>query len=298
MTSDDAVRAILEVSDALAGDVDFEAALSLVADAALALTGASHASVRLLAAGEGVLLATARAGEGVATAPKLFRRGEGLMGWVVERGRGLVVPDVRADEPYREVPGQGFPIGAMVLEPLIVGGVVGGVLSASSPRVDAFGDAAVLAFKLLARCTQFPLERARLQRLAVVDQLTLALAPSTLDPSLLRALDDARKSGRPFSLLFFDLDRFKGVNDRYGQSPRRWASRPGTGRRAERTSSGAPTRRSTPRRRSAAFARASREAAEAPQKRTVTSSEAPVTPTAGVNETDGGDGAPGLGSCS
>lgn len=218
MNAHDALRTILTVSDALAGDVAFDRALTLVADAALAVTGASHASVRLLAPGEGVLLATARAGEGIATAAKPFRRGEGLMGWVVEHGQGLVVDDVRKEPRYREVPGQGFVIGSMVLEPLVVGGVVGGVLSASAAVPDAFGDTEVLAFKLLARCTQFPLERARLQRLAVVDQLTLAFAPSTLSPSLDRALDDARASGRPFSLLFFDLDRFKSINDRYGHA--------------------------------------------------------------------------------
>jgi two-component system cell cycle response regulator len=218
MRAEDALRAILEVSDALGGEVEFERALSLVADTALLLTGASHASVRLLAPGEGMLLATARAGEGVAMAPKPFRLGEGLMGWVVEHGEGLLVDDVRADPRYRELPNQGFIIGSMVLEPLVVGGVVGGVLSASAPDRHAFDDTAVVSFKLLARCTQFPLERARLERLAIVDPLTLAFAPSTLAPSLARALTEARDAARPFSLLFFDLDHFKGVNDRYGHA--------------------------------------------------------------------------------
>lgn len=218
MSAVESLRAILEVSDALAGELDFESALGLVADVALVVAAAGHASVRLLAADEGVLLASARAGEGASALPKPFRRGEGLMGWVVETGTGLVVNDVESDRRYRRVAGQGFAIGSMLVEPLLVGGSVVGVLSASSPKVNAFSDEHVLAFRLLARCTQFPLERARLQRLAILDQLTLAFAPATLEPKYVQSLSEARERKQALSLLFFDLDRFKTVNDGFGHS--------------------------------------------------------------------------------
>jgi two-component system cell cycle response regulator len=215
-SASEALRRILAVSDALAGDLEFDQALGLVADSAVVVAGATHASVRLLAPDEGILLASARAGEGSTAPPKAFRRGEGLMGWVLEFGQGLVVGDVNADARYDRVEGQGFEIGSMILEPLVVGGVVVGVLSASSPQVNAFGSDQAMAFKLLARCTQFPLERARLQRMAVLDHLTLAFAPSTLASKLAHILDEARVTGGDVSLLFLDLDHFKAVNDTHG----------------------------------------------------------------------------------
>lgn len=48
------------------------------------------------------------------------------------------------------------------------------------------------------------------------DPLTHALNLRSLHPSLRRALALCRDSGVPFSLLHFDLDRFKAVNDEYG----------------------------------------------------------------------------------
>ena len=67
------------------------------------------------------------------------------------------------------------------------------------------------------------LERARLlqrnamlQQQTILDDLTTAFNRRHLDAYLEEELERDRRYGRTFSILFFDLDRLKEVNDRYG----------------------------------------------------------------------------------
>ena len=57
---------------------------------------------------------------------------------------------------------------------------------------------------------------ALLQQQTILDDLTTAFNRRHLDNYLEEELERDRRYGRTFSLLFFDLDRLKDVNDRYG----------------------------------------------------------------------------------
>lgn len=59
---------------------------------------------------------------------------------------------------------------------------------------------------------------ARLQSLSTTDQLTELPNHRALQILLEKECERARRFGRPFSLLFFDGDRFKQVNDTYGHA--------------------------------------------------------------------------------
>jgi diguanylate cyclase (GGDEF)-like protein len=56
----------------------------------------------------------------------------------------------------------------------------------------------------------------RLETIATTDTLTGLANRQMFDDQLHRALNRARRSGRPLSLVIIDLDRFKTVNDRHG----------------------------------------------------------------------------------
>lgn len=55
-----------------------------------------------------------------------------------------------------------------------------------------------------------------LERQATRDHLTGALNRRAFDDSLRQALEQAERDSMPFTLLLFDIDHFKQVNDRYG----------------------------------------------------------------------------------
>jgi len=57
-----------------------------------------------------------------------------------------------------------------------------------------------------------------LYRLSVTDHLTGAYNRRYFVEMLEREVERARRMGRPFSLIMFDLDRFKSINDRFGHA--------------------------------------------------------------------------------
>jgi diguanylate cyclase (GGDEF)-like protein len=192
-----------------------EESLHAVTDAALTLVQANHASIRLLDGSHSELLSGARSGAGTTTRPMHFRRGHGLIGWVVEYKEAVCLDDV--DKDPRFVPGkQGFSIRSMLAEPLWSAGQVIGVLSVSSAKRRAFDADDRLLTRLLANCCTPPVERARLRRLAMTDDLTLAYNQRYMSPRVNEEIERARRSGQPLSVLLVDLDHFKNVNDVHG----------------------------------------------------------------------------------
>ncbi len=195
-----------------------EAALASVTRAALALVSADHASVRLLDSTRASLLSGARAGVGADTRPIAFRPGEGILGACVAEQRPFRIDDVSLDPRFVRPTTQGFPVRSIVCEPLWSSGEVVGVLSVTSPVPSAFDDAAQLLLRLLANCSSPSVERARLERLAMFDDLTKAIAQRYLFQRIGEELDRARRSGDEVSLLLLDLDHFKRVNDAHGHA--------------------------------------------------------------------------------
>jgi diguanylate cyclase (GGDEF)-like protein len=147
-----------------------------------------------------------------------FKRGEGVLGWVVENGQPVRIGDVEHDQRWMRAAGQSFAIRSIMAEPLWSSGEVIGVLAVTSPARDAFTPDAQLLLRLLANCSAPPIERARLRRLAMFDDITMAFNHRYLAPRLVEEMERASRSGGEVSLLYMDLDHFKTVNDRYGHA--------------------------------------------------------------------------------
>jgi diguanylate cyclase (GGDEF)-like protein len=189
-----------------------------VTDATLSILPGDHASIRLLDGTRTSSLTGARSGSGRQTTAVPLRVGEGVGGWVLEHGKPVRIIDVREDPRFKVAPGQGFAIASMVAEPLTSDGATIGVLSVSSPEVNAFSETDELLARLLANCSVAPIQRARLERLAVTDDLTLAFNGRYLASRMLEEMDRARRAGDALSVLLMDLDHFKRVNDTHGHA--------------------------------------------------------------------------------
>jgi diguanylate cyclase (GGDEF)-like protein len=200
-------------SDALARATLSES-LERVASAALDVLPADHASVRLDQAGE--LRSMGRAGVGAHRPAPSFRRGEGVLGWVVEAGQAARLDDARNDPRYVEVADNPAPVASLLCVPVRNGCEVAGVLTVCAEATHAFDadDEAIAA--LLANTAAMSVQLARLQELALTDSTTGAYNRRSLLPRLEEEMQRAQRSKEALSVLLMDLDHFKDVNDLYG----------------------------------------------------------------------------------
>jgi diguanylate cyclase (GGDEF)-like protein len=139
--------------------------------------------------------------------------------WVMQRGDDFVTADLRTDS---RVPHEG--VGAVVAFPLScrgrrVGALIG-LDRAASAREPRMAPANLRAVRVLLEPAAVALDNAlllkRAEELSVTDDLTHLYNSRFLDQVLRRETKRASRNGRPLSVLFIDLDGFKGVNDTYG----------------------------------------------------------------------------------
>lgn len=205
------------VTEFLSREHTLEHALHEVTDAALELMPGDHASLRILDASRARLLATARSGAGTAQRSLPLGIGEGIAGWVLEHAQAAHVRDAEREPRFLRSVGQGFSIGSMVAEPLLSAGRPIGVLSVSSSKTNAFTDDDEQLARILAYCTVPLLDKDRLERLTLVDELTLAFSSNYLLRRSKEEMERARHSGEPLSVLVLDLDQLDRINKPFGR---------------------------------------------------------------------------------
>ena len=163
----------------------------------------------------------------------------GLCGWVYRHPETLRVPDLGSDYRVNREQAAALGVTTGLLAPVFCGEQVAGGLSAfraGDPfdQVDAelltlFSQRVSIAFanmKLLedleqrvaARTAQLRENQARLTHLAHHDPLTDLPNRLLFEDRLKQAIAKARRAQETAALLFFDLDRFKEINDSLGHS--------------------------------------------------------------------------------
>lgn len=209
--------ALFEIGKLIGSDLDPGILMSRIAELICQLIDAKSCSVMLLDADRKRLLAKAAYGLRTERMHTLsFRVGEGVAGWVVERGEPALIADVAQDARYVTLPLNQTPIASMLCVPLLARGERVGVVTATSERVGAFDENQLELVRFIATTIALDIENVRLHRVAVTDPLTGAYNREFLTARMPQEIEAALERDRTLSVAMVDVDHFKSVNDQYG----------------------------------------------------------------------------------
>jgi two-component system cell cycle response regulator len=143
----------------------------------------------------------------------------GVANWVIHHGEEFAAGDLRTDARVTDAL-----VGTVLAFPLSsrgrrIGSLIG-LDRAPSTREPRLAPTMLRAVRSLLEPAATALDNAlllkRAEALSVTDDLTRLYNSRYLDLVLRRETKRAKRSGRPLSLLFLDLDDFKSVNDAHG----------------------------------------------------------------------------------
>src|SRR5262245_45736826 len=160
-------EALAAMTQQLLDAQDRAARLQIVADAALKLTPANHASVRLSQGDR--LQVGARSGVGTDRPPLGFRKGQGVLGWVAQTGKPARIADSKRDPRFSPNDTRGFEVSSLVSVPILRRGETLGVFSLSASERDAFGPQHEMIATLLAQSAAQALITSTLEAAAITD---------------------------------------------------------------------------------------------------------------------------------
>ena len=161
----------------------------------------------------------AKGKEAAAIRPKI---GEGVAGWVAETGRPAIVNDVKRDPrfaPHVDAK-TSFETRSILCAPLVSRGRTIGVLEILNKRGGSFSKTDLELVLTLVEPCAIAIENAilfqRTEQLTITDDLTRLFNSRYLNLYLGREIKRCKRHGIPLSVIFLDLDGFKGINDQYG----------------------------------------------------------------------------------
>ena len=152
-----------------------------------------------------------------------IKAGEGIAGWVAQHDQPLLVNDVHSDPRFasRFDKASSFHTKSILCVPLTFKNRTLGVIELVNGEGDGpFGDEDLRILGTVAEFSAIAIENAqnfhKVQELTVQDDHTGLFNSRHLMRQLEQEIVRATRFGHPVSLIFFDLDHFKLVNDQHG----------------------------------------------------------------------------------
>jgi diguanylate cyclase (GGDEF)-like protein len=148
--------------------------------------------------------------------------GEGVAGWVAQSGQPAIVNDAARDPRFspRVDTRTQFETRSILCAPLVSRGRTIGVLEIINKKGGPFTRKDLQLVLTLVEPCAIAIENAilfqRTEQLTITDDLTRLFNSRYLNLYLGREIKRCKRHGIPLSVIFLDLDGFKGINDQYG----------------------------------------------------------------------------------
>jgi len=219
----DELRVFNEIGKTLTSTLDISEVLSTIMLKISELMKPHHWSLLLMDEDKRDLTFEIVVGEGADKLKDLrLPLGEGVAGWVAKEAKPLLVPDAERDERWLKSADYltHFRTRSILCVPLIARGDVLGVIELVNHQPNAFSESDLRLLGSLADYAAIAIENARnflrIQELTVTDDVTSLYNSRHLHEMLAIEFERSRRYRLAFSVIFFDLDHFKKVNDQYG----------------------------------------------------------------------------------
>lgn len=217
------LRAFNEIGKALTSTLQIREVLAIIMQKISELLKPNNWSLLLLDPEKNELYFEIAIGEG-AEALKNVRLplGEGVVGWVAREKTALLVGDAQSDARFCKKMDEmtQFMTRSILCVPMMARGQLLGVVELVNRDAFTFNEDDLRVLGSLVDYAAIAIENARnflrVQELTVRDDVTTLFNSRHLHEMLEYEFERSRRYAQDFSVLFFDLDHFKQVNDTHG----------------------------------------------------------------------------------
>lgn len=153
---------------------------------------------------------------------KRLRMGEGIAGWTAQKRETVVIKDVYSDDRFAHQFDNetGFETESIVCIPMVSKNNTLGVIEIINVSPELIEEKGLQALDVLADFAAIAIENAhyvsRIERLSIHDDWTNLYNARHMYKILDEEIERSEKKGETFSLIFFDMDHLKKVNDAHG----------------------------------------------------------------------------------
>jgi len=218
------LKTFSEIGKALTSSVSLNEVMEVALEQITKLLRAKYWSLLLIDEVAGELKFEIAVGEGADKLKEMrLKLGEGIAGWVAEKGVPLLVPDVRRDPRFTKKGDNvtNFQTRSIICVPLVTKGKTLGVIELiNKVEEDFYGEQDLFLLTTMADYTAIAIENAllfdKIQQLTVTDDLTQLGNSRFLHTFLDQEVERAKRYDEHISMIFIDMDHFKQINDVHG----------------------------------------------------------------------------------